>query len=75
MASGTPVVVVPDPALVEVAGDAAVVVDEARLADGIRQAVAESERLRAAGLARASTFSWERTAEATVQVYLEALAA
>jgi glycosyltransferase involved in cell wall biosynthesis len=73
MASGTPVVVVPDPALVEVAGDAAVVVDEARLADGIRQAVAESERLRAAGLARASTFSWERTAEATVRVYLEAL--
>ena len=73
MASGTPVVVVPDPALVEVAGDAAVVVDEARLADGIRQAVAESERLRAAGLARASTFSWERAADATVRVYLEAL--
>ncbi len=73
MASGTPVVVVPDPALVEVAGDAAVVVDEARLADGIRQAVAESERLRAARLARASTFSWERTADATVRVYLEAL--
>ena len=73
MASGTPVVVVPDSALVEVAGDAAVVVDEARLADGIRQAVAESERLRAAGLARASTFSWERTADATVRVYLEAL--
>jgi glycosyltransferase involved in cell wall biosynthesis len=73
MASGTPVVVVPDPALVEVAGDAAVVVDEARLADGIRRTFAESERLRAAGLARASTFSWERTAEATVRVYLEAL--
>jgi glycosyltransferase involved in cell wall biosynthesis len=73
MASGTPVVAVPDPALVEVVGDAAVVVDETRLADGIRQAVAESERLRAAGLARASTFSWERTAEATVRVYVEAL--
>ncbi|HEX5584439.1 glycosyltransferase, partial [Gaiella sp.] len=73
MASGTPVVAVPDPALVEVVGDAAVVVDETRLADGIRQAVAESERLRAAGLARARTFSWERTAEATVRVYVEAL--
>lgn len=73
MASGTPVVTVPDPALVEVAGDAAVVVDESRLADGIRQAVAESERLRAAGLARAGAFSWERTAQATVRVYLEAL--
>ena len=73
MASGTPVVAVPDPALVEVAGDAAVVVDESRLADGIRQAVTESERLRAAGLRRASAFSWERTAEATVRVYVEAL--
>jgi glycosyltransferase involved in cell wall biosynthesis len=73
MASGTPVVAVREPALVEVAGDAAVVVDETRLAEGIREAVADSARLRAAGLARASTFSWQRTAEATVQVYLEAL--
>jgi glycosyltransferase involved in cell wall biosynthesis len=73
MASGTPVVAVPDPALLEVAADAAVVVEEARLADGIRQAVADSERLRAAGLARAGAFSWEQTAEATVRVYLEAL--
>jgi glycosyltransferase involved in cell wall biosynthesis len=73
MASGTPVVVVPDPALVEVAGDAAVVVEESQLADGIRQALAETERLRTAGLARARDFSWERTADATVQVYVEAL--
>ena len=73
MASGTPVVVVPDAALVEVAGDAAVVVEESQLADGIRQALAETERLRTAGLARARDFSWERTADATVQVYVEAL--
>src|SRR4029079_2538633 len=73
MASGTPVVVVPDPALVEVAGDAAVVVEESQLADGIRQALAETERLRTAGLARARDFSWERTADATMQVYVEAL--
>ena len=73
MASGTPVVVVPDPALVEVAGEAAVIVEEPRLAEGIRRALAESERLREAGLARARDFSWERTAEATVQVYVEAL--
>src|SRR4029079_13029042 len=39
MASGTPVVMVPDPALVEVAGEAAVVVPEAELAAGIRPAV------------------------------------
>ena len=74
MASGTPVVMVPDPALVEVAGDAAVAVDDASLADGIRRALAERERLVAAGLARARAFSWEATAEATVQVYVEALA-
>ena len=73
MASGTPVVVVPDAALVEVAGDAAVVVEESQLADGIRQALAETERLRTAGLARARDFSWERTADATMQVYVEAL--
>jgi glycosyltransferase involved in cell wall biosynthesis len=74
MASGTPVVAVPDPALVEVGGDAAVVVDESRLAEGIRRAIADSDRLRAAGLARARAFSWERTAEETVRVYAEALA-
>ena len=73
MASGTPVVVVPDAALVEVAGDAAVVVEESQLADGIRRALAETERLRTAGLARARDFSWERTADATMQVYVEAL--
>jgi len=73
MASGTPVVVVPDPALVEVAGDAAVVVEESQLAEGIRRALAETERLRTAGLARARDFSWERTADATMQVYVEAL--
>ena len=74
MASGTPVVALPDPAVVEVAGDAAVVVEECALADGIRTALADRERLVAAGLARAATFSWEETAEATVRVYREALA-
>ena len=73
MASGTPVVAVPDPALVEVAGDAAVVVEERALAEGIRRALGEAARLRVAGLERAATFSWERAAEATVRVYVEAL--
>lgn len=76
MASGTPVVVVDDEALVEVTGGAAVVVDgEEALADGIRRALAERDRLVAAGLERADAFSWEATAEATVRVYVEALAA
>jgi glycosyltransferase involved in cell wall biosynthesis len=73
MASGTPVVAVSEPALLEVAGDAAVVVDEADLADGIRTAVAERDRLVAAGLERARTFSWRETAERTLAVYREIL--
>jgi glycosyltransferase involved in cell wall biosynthesis len=73
MASGTPVVAVPDPALREVAGDAAVFVEEAELAGGIRTALAERERLVAAGIERARSFSWRATAEKTLAVYREIL--
>jgi glycosyltransferase involved in cell wall biosynthesis len=73
MASGTPVVILPDPALVEVAGDAAVVVTPQGLADGIRRAIAEREQLVAAGLERARSFTWDATGRATVGVYVEAL--
>ena len=73
MASGTPVVTVADPALVEVAGGAAVVVENGELADGIRRALADRDRLVVAGLERARAFSWEATARATVRVYLEAI--
>ena len=52
MASGTPVVTVSDPALVEVAAGAAVVVEGGGLADGIRAALADRELLVTAGLAR-----------------------
>ena len=74
MACGTPVVAVPEPALREVAGDAAVWAEEHELADGIRRAVAERERLAAAGLERARLFSWRETARRTLDVYREALA-
>ena len=73
MASGTPVVTVPDPALVEVAGDAAVVVPESELAAGIHRALQQRKTLAAAGLERARTFTWEATARATVKAYVEAL--
>jgi alpha-1,3-rhamnosyl/mannosyltransferase len=73
MASGTPVVTVPDPALVEIAGGAAVIVPEDQLAAGIRRALAERDTLVAAGLERASAFTWEAAARATVAVYVEAL--
>ena len=73
MACGTPVVAVPEPALREVAGDAAVWAEERELADGIRRAVAERERLAAAGLERARLFSWRETARRTLDVYRKAL--
>ena len=75
MASGTPVVAVRERALEEVAGDAAVFVDGDGLADGIRRALAERERLAAAGLERARAFSWRTTAERTLAVYREILGA
>ena len=73
MASGTPVVAVPDPALREVAGDAAVFVEENDLADGIRRALAERERLVTVGLERARAFTWRAAAERTLAVYREIL--
>ena len=63
MASGTPVVTVADAALLEVVGDAAVVVEDDALADGIRTALRDRERLARAGLERARKFSWRTTAE------------
>jgi alpha-1,3-rhamnosyl/mannosyltransferase len=73
MASGTPVVTVADEALLEVVGEAAVVVEENALADGIRTALRDRERLVRAGIERARNFSWRATAEQTVAVYQEAL--
>ena len=73
MASGTPVVALDEPALREVGGDAAVFVEEAHLADGMRRALDERDELAAAGLERARAFSWRVTAERTLEVYREAL--
>ena len=74
MATGTPVVAVPEPALQEVAGDAALWAEENALGEAIRRAVAERPRLAAAGLRRARRFSWAETARRTLAVYLEVLA-
>jgi glycosyltransferase involved in cell wall biosynthesis len=73
MASGVPVVASDEPALREVAGDAAVYSD-GDLAAAIRTALAERDRLVAVGLERAKAFSWEETARGTLEVYREALA-
>ena len=73
MACGTPVVAAPEPALQEVAGDAAIFADD--LAEGVRRALADRERLSAAGLERAKAFSWRETARITADVYRRMLAA
>jgi glycosyltransferase involved in cell wall biosynthesis len=75
MACGTPVVATPDPALQEVAGDAAVFAEPHRLVEGIRRALAERARLVAAGLARAQLFSWDETARRTLDVYRDVIGA
>jgi len=73
MACGTPVVAAPEPAMQEVAGDAAIFTED--LVDGIRRALAERDRLSAAGLERAKAFSWDETARITADVYRSVLAA
>src|SRR5205823_4400233 len=67
MACGTPVVAAPEAALQEVAGDAAVFADD--LADGVRRALDDRDRLAAAGLRRVQAFSWRETARITADVY------
>jgi glycosyltransferase involved in cell wall biosynthesis len=76
MASGTPVVAASAGAVPEVAGDAAILVepgDPAAIAAGIERALADKERLVAAGLERARSFSWGETARRTLVVYRELL--
>jgi glycosyltransferase involved in cell wall biosynthesis len=74
MASGTPVVATTAGALPEVAGDAAVLVepgDAEELAAGVELALADRERLVAAGLERSTRYSWAETARRTLAVYEE----
>jgi glycosyltransferase involved in cell wall biosynthesis len=75
LASGTPVVATPDPAVQEVAGDAAVYAQRDELGAAVRRAVAERARLSSAGLERARAFSWEAAARRTLAVYEEVLGA
>jgi glycosyltransferase involved in cell wall biosynthesis len=74
MACGTPVVALPDEAVREVAGGAALLAQPEELGAAVRRAVAERERFVAAGLERASRYSWEETARRTAAVYRRVLA-
>jgi glycosyltransferase involved in cell wall biosynthesis len=75
MACGAPAVTSAGGATEEVAGGAAVLVDPldvAGIARGIEEAVARRDQLRALGLERARTFSWDESARRTLDVYREA---
>ena len=74
MASGTPVVATTAGAIPEVAGSAAILVEERNpvaLAGGIERAIADRERLVAAGLEWVKRFTWAETARRTLAVYRE----
>ncbi len=78
MQCGCPVITSQDPAVVEVAGGAALHAGSAReIADAMRTVASNTELrrdLRERGLARSALFSWERTARATRALYEEVLA-
>jgi glycosyltransferase involved in cell wall biosynthesis len=79
MSFGTPCVVAEAASLPEVVGDAALMAapgDVAGFANAMSHILSDRELhddLARSGLARAATFSWELTADATVAVYAEAL--
>lgn len=81
MACGTPVITSNVSSLPEVAGDAALLVDpynEAELATAMHTLLtdtATATQLRERGLARAATYTWERTARATLAAYEHTYAA
>jgi glycosyltransferase involved in cell wall biosynthesis len=79
MLRGAPVACSNSTSLPEVAGDAALLFDPLdvdAIAVSIRRILEDrelAERLRAAGLERATRFSWEQTAQATLECYRKAL--
>jgi glycosyltransferase involved in cell wall biosynthesis len=79
MACGTPVITSATSSLPEVVGDAGLLVDPTdldALAMAMEQVLTDGAlrtEMRAAGLPRARTFSWQRTAQRTVTSYHRAL--
>ncbi len=79
MACGTPVIASGTTGLGEAVGEAALTFDPrsvAEIADALERVLGDAslrEHLVAAGRARAAAFTWRRSAEATAQVYREAL--
>ena len=75
MTCGTPVIVANRASLPEVIGDAGILIDPADPADianGMERVLTDTrlrQHLREAGIERASMFSWEKTALATLRAY------
>jgi glycosyltransferase involved in cell wall biosynthesis len=74
MACGTPVVATPDPAVREAGGDAVAYAEPQQFASTLERVLADPEPWSRAGLDRVRSLSWERTAQATVDVYRAVLA-
>jgi len=80
MAHGTPVIASSAASMPEVLGDAGLLIDPldtAAWTDAVVKVINDERlraRMRAAGLARAAGFTWERTARATLAVYRAVLA-
>jgi glycosyltransferase involved in cell wall biosynthesis len=76
MSAGTPVIAARNAAIEELAGEAALIVDDWTLAEAM-QRLERDERLQqmmgAAGRHRAAAFSWERSAKAHIEAYTLAL--
>ena len=78
MSCGAPVITSRVASMPEVAGDAACLVDptsEQELAQALERILSDGDlrrKMRADGLRRAASFSWERTAERTLLAYQEA---
>jgi glycosyltransferase involved in cell wall biosynthesis len=79
MAAGAPVITSDRSSLPEVAGDAAALVDPtsaSAVAQALREVLGSEGRraqMRAAGLARAATFTWRRTAEGMLRSFERAI--
>ena len=73
MACGTPVVATPDPAVLEVGGDAVAVAEPSGFAAALVRVLADPEPWSRAGLEQARRHSWTRTARMTADVYRDLL--